>query len=953
MTISDLIRNKIVEMLDSVGGSSTYKVLVVDADGLRILNSVMTLTEVTDKGVLCVEGLTTRRKPYPNRPAIYFFGPHPQSIQQLIDDFSTGHKPIPYECVHAYCTTTLTDTVFDRIKTSPVVKHLRALKELNVDFVAPDSNCFITEIPDALRTCYNPGSDSLKQYGMKKIARKLSGVLESFEEIPYIRYYGADDSSPAEFARILSEESKEYISEKKDINPEERSTLLILGRDFDMLSPFMHEFTYHAIITDLLGIEDGKFKIENDSKEVSKLDDRDKLWMETKYWHIAEVMEHVSSLVSELTQSKAAQYSQNEIKSNDIQSIKDVVQDLPEFTKKKELLGKHTTLCKLAMQIYEHFNLELVSNMEQDLAVGETISGKPCNSTVEEIGALLGNGRINHEDKVRLLLIYIISKDGIPDSDRQHLIEIAGLSMDEAQAIHNLSMLNVRLSESFLGKTGRVYGMHCRGVDYKYDNFRWLPTLISILRIYHQENRDLLSLAANGEDIRDTLNNSKFPYVGDKRPPPPNVEAVKRPVKAQWAIKKGNESISNRVSNTKYPKLIVYILGGITLSEVRVCDILNKELSTEIVAGSTNLLRPVSFLTNVSELHLVGRAARQATTTTTNDAAKHPTVVLSDISKKLEKYIASHREPEIETQFKELELDSSSGRSPSRGHRSTRNQTHRAEAGQPQSDQDRRRERNRRWAERRDRGDRGDRGGRDESRGTSPTRDRTRDREYPPSPRRAQAERSTRPSRSDNPGDITDRDRDRDRLKARLNTVTSRSNTEASGSGSSRRTGSPTRPYDRERGYDRERAYERDRNVGKDRGYEREPDRGAERIHERERVREPRDRDFDRERDRQPSRPTIRASSRERGSSRYTDDRDRRIDSPRSNTERRMRPSASTPANQNSSNLRYFESDDPRGMSPRQNTIPTEPNDETKAALLKEKDMAERLGLRRMFTKKK
>jgi hypothetical protein len=54
----------------------------------------------------------------------------------------------------------------------------------------------------------------------------------------------------------------------------------------------------------------------------------------------------------------------------------------------------------------------------------------------------------SHADKIRLLLIYIISQEGLPDAERQRLFDLARLGREEYQALTNLSLLGVRLSAS-------------------------------------------------------------------------------------------------------------------------------------------------------------------------------------------------------------------------------------------------------------------------------------------------------------------------------------------------------------------------------------------------------------------------------------------------------------------------------------------------------------------------
>jgi syntaxin-binding protein 1 len=45
----------------------------------------------------------------------------------------------------------------------------------------------------------------------------------------------------------------------------DRSTLLLLDRSLDVLSPLMHEFTYQAMVNDLLNIDDDKISYKSEA----------------------------------------------------------------------------------------------------------------------------------------------------------------------------------------------------------------------------------------------------------------------------------------------------------------------------------------------------------------------------------------------------------------------------------------------------------------------------------------------------------------------------------------------------------------------------------------------------------------------------------------------------------------------------------------------------------------
>lgn len=58
--------------------------------------------------------------------------PSAHNIQLIIDEWSG--RP-PYATAHLFCTTALPDSLFDRMKRSPLSSRIRSLKELNIDFI--------------------------------------------------------------------------------------------------------------------------------------------------------------------------------------------------------------------------------------------------------------------------------------------------------------------------------------------------------------------------------------------------------------------------------------------------------------------------------------------------------------------------------------------------------------------------------------------------------------------------------------------------------------------------------------------------------------------------------------------------------------------------------------------------------------------------------------------------
>jgi syntaxin-binding protein 1 len=128
------------------------------------------------------------------------------------------------------------------------------------------------------------------------------------------------------------------------VNPSSRATLLILDRSVDVLAPLVHEFTYQAMVYDLLDVDaQDHYKYnalttggENKTKEIL-LGETDPLWPTIRHLHIADtinwILEGFNDFVKE---NKAAKFSKKE-KVNDLKEMSEAMKQMPQY---QEMLGK-------------------------------------------------------------------------------------------------------------------------------------------------------------------------------------------------------------------------------------------------------------------------------------------------------------------------------------------------------------------------------------------------------------------------------------------------------------------------------------------------------------------------------------------------------------------------------------------------------------------------------------
>lgn len=199
-------------MIRSVKPASGWKVLIVDVLSMRIISAACRMYDIIDEGVTCmmilypilvpnffkkttlvVEKIDIPRQPLPQMEAIYFLSPTEKSIDDLISDFENLKEP-QYATVHLFFTSSsmiwnfffflivlagISDDLLGKIKKSNVVNRIKALKELNLDYIAHETNVFHFDSPQSFNLFFSPESTSNGKE-QKRIADKVQKRNPSF-----------------------------------------------------------------------------------------------------------------------------------------------------------------------------------------------------------------------------------------------------------------------------------------------------------------------------------------------------------------------------------------------------------------------------------------------------------------------------------------------------------------------------------------------------------------------------------------------------------------------------------------------------------------------------------------------------------------------------------------------------------------------------------------------------
>ncbi|CAJ0762827.1 22724_t:CDS:2, partial [Entrophospora sp. SA101] len=161
----------------------------------------------------------------------------------------------------------------------------------------------------------------------------------------------------------------------------------------------------------------------------------------------------------------------------------------------------HLNIAQECMSLFEKEKLEDVSSIEQDCATGFSHEGLHPKTLIEDMAPLLDSPVISSINKVRILMLYMMYKNGVLEEDRIKLLAYARISLEENEAINNLVFFGVKLLRPPVGKIPKKIKKYRQkpGDDVRYQISRYVPKLKLVLESH----------------INNTLDTNSYPYTRD------------------------------------------------------------------------------------------------------------------------------------------------------------------------------------------------------------------------------------------------------------------------------------------------------------------------------------------------------------------------------------------------------------------------------------------------------
>lgn len=364
----------------------------------------------------------------------------------------------------------------------------------------------------------------------------------------------------------------------------------------DLMAPLVHEFTYQAMAHDLLPIKDAdKVTFHTtvnqgapDAEEKDmELSEKDKIWVDNRHRHMKDTIDKLMGDFQKFLDQNP-HFTNENADTTSLNTIRDMLAGLPQFQEMKEAYSLHLTMAQECMNIFQERRLPDVASVEQTLSTGLDEDFKKPKNVLDSVVRLLDDDAIPPADRLRLIIMFILYRDGVILEDIKRLLAHASLPQKDAEVLNNLQLLGGHTTHEL--KDVRqppppLFPIDPRSqqLSEEYGLSRFEPVLKGLL--------DAL--------CRGVLDQQAFPYI--KPPMDPNEDLL---IAQGGSLRAGrpNWAAAGRRPPENRQRLIVFMAGGATYSESRVCYEVGADKSRDIVLCTSHLLTPSLFIRQIGDL---------------------------------------------------------------------------------------------------------------------------------------------------------------------------------------------------------------------------------------------------------------------------------------------------------------------------------------------------------------
>lgn len=412
MNVIQAVKLYITRMTEESGPG--MKVILMDKETTSIVSMVFSQSEILQKEVYLFERIDSHSKwdNMKHMKCIVFVRPTSENISLL----SRELRYPKYGVYFIYFSNVISKADIKTLAECDEQETVREVQEVFADYLAVDRHLFSFNIVGCLQgRSWNP-------HHLQRCAQGLLALLLSVKRRAVVRYEAASEPCArlAERVRDLLRREAVLIDNNIPFNGEiPTPQLLIIDRRDDPVTPLLNQWTYQAMVHELLTINNNRVSlaqlpdVHKDFKEVVLSSEQDEFYAKNLYSNFGEIGQTMKSLMDEF-QKKAKSHQKVE----SIADMKNFVETYPLFKKMSGTVTKHVTVVgELSASVTRH-NLLEVSELEQEIACQSDHS-----KHLQRLKNLLSNEAVRHHDAAKLVALYALRYEKHASNALPSLIE--------------------------------------------------------------------------------------------------------------------------------------------------------------------------------------------------------------------------------------------------------------------------------------------------------------------------------------------------------------------------------------------------------------------------------------------------------------------------------------------------------------------------------------------------
>mmetsp|Transcript_27167 Transcript_27167/g.63188 ORF Transcript_27167/g.63188 Transcript_27167/m.63188 type:complete len:580 (-) Transcript_27167:181-1920(-) len=564
MSITVGMQEYIQSMVDRISG---MKVLILDAETLGIISMVYSQSDILQHEVFLVERIDAEQhEKMRHLNAICFLRPTTDNFLKLTKEL----KNPKYQEYHLFFTNVVLHTRLEQLAAVDEYEVVHQVQEYYADVFAVNHDLFSLNLPSTSRLTEERSSWS--SYEESLFDRTVEGLLAAclaLRMMPHIRYQSSSDLARTTAEKLnlrIREEQVLFDGLERERKSENTPVVLLLDRRNDPVTPLLNQWTYQAMLHELLHMDNNRIDmskvpdIRPELKEIVMSSMQDQFFEENMLANFGDLGVSIKNYLETYQRE-----TKNTAKIESIEEMQKFVDQYPEFRRMSGNVSKHVAVVHELSRIVDAQALLQASQLEQEIACSE--------NRQEHFKALVDmvNGTsITHMERLRLALLFalryehdssnaqikaLLRRTGIMEDQislMDDVLRYAGSSVRSGDLFQNKSLLNIAKSSVIKG---------FKGVE----------------NVYTQHKSHLHGVVDSL--LKGKLKESSYPYVEDKR----------------------HTTSANQKEGRA--RSIVFILGGTTFEEARdIAELNAREGGRWVVLGGTTIHNARSFLADVAQL---------------------------------------------------------------------------------------------------------------------------------------------------------------------------------------------------------------------------------------------------------------------------------------------------------------------------------------------------------------